>query len=81
MGLQRTAKLMTSTDYKERFQAERTQVSLRLYGLRIMLGDWTYGQLDFEPKCPRELYERQEKAMQEYLDVLEERAQLEGIDL
>ena len=39
------------------------------------------GTLDFTPKCPASLLCDQERVMNEYLDILEERAEIEGVYL
>lgn len=76
-----TVEMMQSDDYKERFKAEYFQLSIRLAKLREMVEKWDAGTLDFEPTCPREIYDKQLLAMSQYLDVLEERAQIEGVEL
>lgn len=76
-----TKEAMTSKDYKERFKAEYWQLKHRIFGLGSMLGDWDYGQLDFEPTCPKELLEDQLETMLSYQSILEERAIEEDIDL
>lgn len=79
--LKDTIDLMTSDDYKERFKAEYYQLKIRFDKLNDMLDKWDDEELDFEPICPRKLYDFQIDAMGEYLEVLEERAELEGIEL
>lgn len=37
--------------------------------------------LDFEPTCPIEIYTKQLSAMAQYIDILEQRAELEDINL
>ena len=83
MELAQSARLMVSADYKERFIAEYLQVSNRLAGLKRILAAWDDPQivLGFTPTCPRATYNFQVKAMQEYKDILEVRAKIEGIDL
>lgn len=44
-----------------------------------MLHNWDSGSLNFEPTCPRSLYDLQIQSMQEYLTVLEARACIEEI--
>lgn len=80
MDFMDTAALMISDDYKDRFRAEYIQTSLRLERLKCMLERLDDGELDFTPTCPRPLLNLQVKAMTDYLDVLEQRARLEGID-
>lgn len=73
--------MMQSESYKERFKAEYFQLAIRLQKLRDMVEKWDAGTLNFEPTCPREMYDKQLMAMSQYLDVLEKRAEIEGIEL
>ena len=79
--LQDTIPMMTSPDYKERFQAEYAQVLIRYQKLKTMLCNWDSGTLNFKPTCPRSLYDLQIRAMNDYLAVLEARACIEGITM
>ena len=79
--LNETIKLMTSTDYKDRLKAEYWQTKIRYDKLRMMLEKYKAGKLDFEPTCPIGTLETQSVWMLKYLDILELRANLEGIDL
>lgn len=79
--LKDTVDLMLSDDYKERFLAEFRQLKIRYEKLRAMLNKWDEGTLEFEPTCPREMYDRQIEGMETYLDVLADRAALEGVEL
>lgn len=79
--LAKTCEGMVSSDYKERFKAEYVQLRNRLEGLKRMLKAWDNGTLDFTPTCPRFIYGRQESDMMLYLNVLEERARIEEIEL
>lgn len=81
MELKDTISLMQSADFKERFKAEYFQLKIRRSGLKNMLDKWKNGTLDFEPMCPFHLLRKQLLVMDEYLEVLEERAKIEGIDL
>lgn len=81
MELKDTVALMTSADYKERFEAEYEQLNIRCTKLRRMIADYKAGKLDFTPACPVELLERQLKAMYEYLNCLKTRAEIEGIEV
>lgn len=76
-----TASQMVSPDYKERFKAEVYQLKNRLEGLKRMLVNWDAGKLNFKPTCPRDLYDAQVKAMEDYLNVLMKRAKLEDVKL
>lgn len=77
--LKDTLEQMTSEDYKERFKAEYYQLAIRYQKLRTMLNKWDNGDLNFEPSCPRSIYNIQIKAMTDYLAVLEARAVMEGV--
>ena len=79
--LKETVALMTSADYKERFQAEYYQVAIRYAKLNKMVEAWDKGELTFTPTCPREIYDRQLSEMGSYLSILEERAKLENVEL
>lgn len=81
MKLKDTTPLMTSDNYKERFQAEYHQLKTRTGKLMSMLEQWDKGILPFTPTCPRRLLEKQLMSMLDYMAVLSLRAQLEGIDL
>ena len=73
--------MMNSSEYKERFKAEYYQLKIRLSKLESMVETWDAGNLKFTPTCPRDLYDAQMDAMRKYLDVLDERAKLEEVDL
>lgn len=79
--LRDTALLMGSKDYKDRFRAEYHQLVIRYEKLEAMLDKWDNGTLNFEPTCPRSVYNTQVRAMTDYIAVLEARAAIEGIDL
>lgn len=81
MELKDTIELMTSEDYKERFKAEYLQLKIRIEGLKKMLIKWDAGKLDFTPPCPRSTYLTQKRYMEEYLNQLEVRAEIEDINL
>ena len=76
-----TAFLMKSNDFKERFQAEYIQLKIRYTGLKEMLKKHKAGTLPFTPKCSYELLFTQIVYMKNYMNVLEERAKVEGIIL
>ena len=81
MELKDTVDGMLSDDYKERFKAEYQQLKIRLYKLGHMLWLKSESMLEFELTCPMSLLTKQEKLMQELLEVYEWRARIEGIDL
>ena len=79
--LAETAKLMVSSDYKDRFRAECIQLENRYEGLKKMVESWDNGTLPFTPTCPREIYDEQLAAMRAYMKVLNERAHIENIPI
>lgn len=76
-----TALPMISESYKERFIAEYVQLVVRYKKLSAMLLKWSLDKLDFEPTCPKGIYNFQIKAMGDYIACLEIRAVIEGIKL
>jgi hypothetical protein len=81
---------MLSPDYKERFKAEYQQTKLRYEKLkafnnRIEAAEMTAGMRNATemPKhdCPLYLLKDQQRAMGEYLHILELRAVIEGVTL
>ena len=81
MTLKDTVEMMNSDDYKERFKSEYYQLVTRYRSLKSMLTKWDEGTLNFEPTCPRNIYNTQIKAMVDYIEVLKSRAIMEGINL
>ena len=81
MTLEETKDLMCSPDYKERFKAEYYQLKIRYDKLKAMCEKWDKGELDFIPVCPRITYRIQLRAMHDYLIILEDRADIEGVEL
>ena len=81
MNLKETVPMMESADYKERFKAEYLQLEIRVNGLRNMLKKYKDGTLTFKPSCSYDLLNGQLKSMEMYATYLEERAEIEGIDL
>ena len=79
--LAETCAMMVSSDYKERFKAEYIQLANRYKGLKNLVELWDAGRLDFTPTCERTLYDQQLMAMSLYIDVLNIRAEKEGVDL
>lgn len=76
-----TAELMVSSDYKARFRAEYIQLKNRYEGLKKMVDKWDANDLTFTPTCPRRIYDFQLDAMEKYLNILEERAGLENVQI
>jgi len=81
MELKDTIDMMTSHDYKERFRAEFFQLYIRMENLYDLLVKMLDGTLNFTPKCSFELLSEQHKAMYNLVNLLEKRAEIEGIDL
>ena len=73
--------MMNSAEYKEWFRADYHRLKDRYDELNAMVEKWDKGELDFKPTCPRSLYSIQLITMYNYLNVLKERAQLEGVEL
>ena len=81
MKLDETVKMMNSQDFKERFKAEYLQLKIRMEGLSNMLKKYKEGTLPFKPKCSYEVLYKQLVYMEDYLNVLKERAEIENIEL
>ena len=81
MKLEDTISLMTSDDYKDKTKAEYLQLKIRHEKLANILKGYREGTLDFEPNCSYDLLHTQLVYMECYMNVLEERAKIEGIDL
>lgn len=81
MELKDTVEMMESSDYKERFRAEYFQLKIRMNGLAGMLIKMENNMLNFTPNCSYDLLNGQLKAMNLYASYLEERADIEGINL
>lgn len=81
MKLSDTCNLMCSTDYKDRFVAEYQQLRIRYDKLSEMVSKYISGELNFEPRCSIAVLKKQLVVMEEYLEVLQRRANIEGISL
>lgn len=81
INLDDTIDAMLSSDYKMRFKAEYFQLKIRRDKLKMMLENWDKGEINFSPTCPREIYDDQIAGMNNYLSCLEERAEIENVDL
>lgn len=81
MELIDTMEMMKSTDYKERFRAEYFQLKIREKGLAKMLEKYKLGTLSFTPSCSYDILNGQLKSMHLYGTYLEERAEIESVDL
>ena len=81
MELKETIEMMTSSDFKDRFKAEYYQLKIRHEGLARMLKGYREGTLNFKPNCSYDLLHTQLIYMECYMNVLEERAKIENIEL
>ncbi len=81
MELKDTINGMCSEDYKERFKAEYWQTNIRYHKLHDMIVKYEAGTLNFEPSCSLNLFKSQASSMEQYLYLLEVRAQIEHIEL
>ena len=81
MELKDTVKLMNSENYQDGFKAEYLQVKIRYDKLKSMVDKWDKGELNFEPTCPRIIYDNQLQIMEDYINILKMRARLEDINL
>ena len=81
MELERLIELMKSEDYRDRFRAEYYQLEDRIDKLANMLEKYKAGTLNFTPSCSYELLSYQLQTMNAYKRVLEERAEIEGIEI
>ena len=81
MNLLDTIDMMSSSDFKERFKAELYQLKIRRDGLQNMLVKYKNNELPFVPKCSYELLHKQLIFMDCYMNILSERAIIEGIEL
>lgn len=79
--LKNTIEMMVSNSYKERFKAEYWQTKIRTEKLHKILIKADANTLEFKPDTPLHLLESQQRIMQDYLRMLEIRAEIEGINL
>lgn len=68
-------------DYKQRFIEEYRQLDERVQKLQRTLDRHHAGTLGFTPDCPIELLSKQLLTMIDYKNILEERAEIEHIEL
>lgn len=82
MELKDTIEMMNSDDYKERLKAEYWQTKIRCEKLETILLKYMDGTLKFHLNgSAYYLLTLQANSMHLYLDILQRRAKLEGIDL
>ena len=73
--------LIISSDYKARFVGEYVELKIRYNKLHKMLIKYEAGTLGFEPTCDISILEDQVYYMDNYLEQLEIRAEIEKIIL
>lgn len=81
MKLEDTIVWMESAEYIDQFKAEYHQLKIRIEELRRLLIKWDAGKLESIPVTPRATLLTQKRYMEEYLNTLEVRAEIEDIDL
>lgn len=81
MELKDTIEGMLSDDYKERFKAEYKQLCIRLDKLNSIIEQYHNKTLKFNLSCPIALLKRQAAIMTKLRNILEARADIEGINL
>jgi hypothetical protein len=67
------------SDWQQRFVREYTELLEKTSKLGNMLDNWD--NLNFVPKCSKEILETQFNIMSAYLSILKERSKIENIDL
>lgn len=72
---------MVSDDYKKRMSAEYVQARIRAKRLKNMLDKYEKGELEFTPNTPIEVLKKQLSIMVDYIKVLEDRANIEGVEI
>ena len=75
------AHLLVSDDYKQRFVGEYWELRIRLEKLNDMIRKYDLGVLGFKPDCPIQKLREQADIMWDYLNILEDRAVYEKIDI
>jgi len=81
MKLKDTITLMLSDNYKDRLKGEYYQIANRHEGLGKMLKLYKANELPFKPVCSYKLLYEQYVIMGDYMNILEERACIENIEL
>ena len=81
MELKDGFELIKSENYRDRFKGEYMELYIRHEKLSNMLEKWRNNELGFLPDTPYDLLAKQLDVMEEYLNILKERAIIESIDL
>ena len=72
--------LIQSNDYKRRLYGEYLELKERYNKLDNMIAKYEAGVLEFELTCPISILTRQRNFMWEYLKILKDRIDIEGIE-
>lgn len=80
MELKDTIELMISEDYQDRFKAEYHQLRIRFNKLEDYIVKIA-NKKEKEPKTPLSMLMQQAEIMNDYIVILERRAEIEGIDI
>lgn len=67
-------------NYKQRFINEYVELKDRYNKLHKMLIKYDAGRLEFTPTCPINILREQESTMLKYINILETRAIIEGVE-
>ena len=67
-------------NYQQRFINEYVELKDRYNKLHKMLIKYDAGRLEFTPTCPINILREQESTMLKYLNILETRAIIEGVE-
>lgn len=69
-----------TNNYKQRFINEYVELKDRYNKLHKMLIKYDAGKLEFTPTCPINILREQESTMLKYLNILETRSIIEGVE-
>lgn len=79
--LSQTTDMMCSDKYDERFKAEYYQLKIRYKSLCEIINKYYNGTLAFKLSCNINILTKQVIIMQDYINILQLRAGVEGIEL
>ena len=68
-------------DWQQRFVVEYEELANRAEKLHTILDKYDAGLLEYSPQTPIGLLRAQLSIMSAYMSILEERAEIEGVDL
>lgn len=69
-----------TNNYKQRFINEYVELKDKYIKLHKMLVKYDAGKLEFTPTCPINILREQESTMLKYINILETRAIIEGVE-